>query len=129
MLYSDISQAGIQWKNFGKNEPSLGYSKSNYWLRLKINNANATDEEFLFESVSRFVPNQFIKILDKQDVSYLNLGESRQIGMTILFSDIRGFTTLSESMSADDTFRFVNSYLKRMGPVIQSNRGFIDKFR
>jgi adenylate cyclase len=82
----------------------------------------------MLESVARFVPKQFIRILGKENVSFLNLGDSKQINMTVLFTDIRGFTTLSETLSAEDTFRFVNSYLKRMGPVIQKHRGFIDKF-
>ena len=48
--------------------------------------------------------------------------------MTILFADIRDFTSLSESMSPEDNFKFINSYLKRMSPVIEKNNGFIDKF-
>lgn len=48
--------------------------------------------------------------------------------MTISFSDIRAFTTLSETMSPEDNFKFINSFLKRMQPVIDSNNGFIDKF-
>jgi len=43
-------------------------------------------------------------------------------------SDIRGFTGLSEKMSVEDNFRFLNSFLKRMGPAIHKNRGFIDKY-
>ena len=48
--------------------------------------------------------------------------------MSILFSDIRNFTTLSEQMTPEQNFKFVNSYLKVMGPVIRRHHGFIDKF-
>jgi class 3 adenylate cyclase len=48
--------------------------------------------------------------------------------MSVLFSDIRDFTTLSESMTPEDNFRFINSYLSRMEPVINENNGFIDKY-
>jgi two-component system sensor histidine kinase ChiS len=48
--------------------------------------------------------------------------------MTVLFSDIRGFTELSEGMTPKDTFDFVNHYLGYMEPVIRRNNGFIDKF-
>jgi two-component system sensor histidine kinase ChiS len=48
--------------------------------------------------------------------------------MTILFSDIRGFTTLSESMSPEENFKFLNSYLSRIGPEIRAHNGFIDKY-
>jgi adenylate cyclase len=48
--------------------------------------------------------------------------------MAILFADIRGFTSLSERMSPEDNFRFLNSYLKRVGPIIRQHNGFIDKY-
>jgi two-component system sensor histidine kinase ChiS len=48
--------------------------------------------------------------------------------MTILFSDIRSFTTLSEGMSPRENFNFLNSYLSRVGPVIRNHNGFIDKY-
>jgi class 3 adenylate cyclase len=48
--------------------------------------------------------------------------------MTILFSDIRDFTPLSEAMTPDENFSFINSYLEKMGPVIRDHNGFIDKY-
>jgi two-component system sensor histidine kinase ChiS len=48
--------------------------------------------------------------------------------MTVLFSDIRAFTTLSEAMTPRESFEFVNAYLGRVGPVIQRHGGFIDKY-
>src|SRR5258708_8150261 len=48
--------------------------------------------------------------------------------MTILFSDIRNFTTLSEGMTPDENFAFINTYLACMGPVIRTHNGFIDKY-
>lgn len=48
--------------------------------------------------------------------------------MTILFSDIRSFTTLSEGMTPKENFEFLNALMRRTGPVIRENNGFIDKF-
>jgi two-component system sensor histidine kinase ChiS len=48
--------------------------------------------------------------------------------MTILFTDIRGFTELSEDLSPKDTFDFINQYLGIMEPIITNNNGFIDKY-
>lgn len=48
--------------------------------------------------------------------------------MSILFSDIRQFTNLSEKMSLADNFKFINAYLCRMEPAIIENCGFIDKY-
>jgi two-component system sensor histidine kinase ChiS len=48
--------------------------------------------------------------------------------MTILFSDIRAFSTLAQSMSPKEIFNFLNSYLSRVGPEIRAHNGFIDKY-
>jgi class 3 adenylate cyclase len=48
--------------------------------------------------------------------------------MSILFSDIRSFTELSEKMSPVENFNFLNSYLKTMSPCVLNNNGFIDKY-
>ncbi|WP_445240301.1 adenylate/guanylate cyclase domain-containing protein [Microcoleus vaginatus] len=48
--------------------------------------------------------------------------------MTVLFSDIRSFTTISEAMTPQENFSFINSYLSRVSPVIRAHQGFIDKY-
>ncbi len=53
-------------------------------------------------------------------------GESREL--TLLFSDIRGFTGLSEAMSAEQLTRFVNRFLTPMTDAIQDHDGTIDKY-
>ena len=79
-------------------------------------------------SFHRFVPTQFLEILGKDDLKQVRLGDSAHLRMTVLFSDLRSFTTLSESMSPHDNFNFLNSYLKRMEPAIKKHGGFVDKF-
>ena len=48
--------------------------------------------------------------------------------MSILFSDIRSFTSISEKMTPKENFSFLNSYLNQMSPIIRENKGYIDKF-
>jgi adenylate cyclase len=61
------------------------------------------------------------------DPSLLKLGgETKE--MTILFSDIRGFTQISESMNATELTSFINEYLTPMTDIILQNRGTIDKY-
>jgi len=88
-----------------------------------------TDKLFqLNKAYERFVPNQFLQFLEKSSIIDVELGDQVQLEMSVLFSDIRDFTTLSESMTPEDNFRFINSYLSRMEPVINENNGFIDKY-
>ena len=76
----------------------------------------------------RFVPYEFLELLNKQSILEVNLGDQTQREMTILFSDIRNFTSLSEKMTPKENFNFINSYLGRMEPLIKKHNGFIDKF-
>jgi class 3 adenylate cyclase/PAS domain-containing protein len=88
-----------------------------------------TSELFqLNEAFSRFVPRQFLQLLDKESIVDVQLGDQVQQDMSVLFSDIRDFTDLSERMTPEDNFKFINSYLSRMEPAIVKNQGFIDKY-
>ena len=82
----------------------------------------------LNQAFSRFVPSQFLQLLDKESIVDVQLGDQVQKEMSVLFSDIRDFTTLSESMTPEDNFKFINAYLSRMEPAIIENQGFIDKY-
>ena len=82
----------------------------------------------LNQAFSRFVPREFLQFLDKQSIVDVQLGEAVQKEMSVLFSDIRDFTSFSERMTPEDNFKFINSYLSRMGPVISEHQGFIDKY-
>ncbi|MBW7856742.1 MAG: hypothetical protein H3C43_00180 [Leptonema sp. (in: Bacteria)] len=76
----------------------------------------------------RFVPKEFLDFLNKRDIIDVQPGDCVRQEMSILFSDIRSFTTLSEGMSPEDNFSFINSYLSYISPAIRNHGGFIDKF-
>jgi class 3 adenylate cyclase len=82
----------------------------------------------LNNSMERFVPREFLTYLGKESVMDVQLGDHASRTMTVLFADLRGFTQLSEQMSPEETFRFINSFLRRMGPIIRAHRGFVDKY-
>ncbi len=48
--------------------------------------------------------------------------------MTVLFTDIRGFTTISEKLSAPDVARFLNEYFTPMSDIVMAHTGTVDKF-
>lgn len=82
----------------------------------------------LYEAYDKFVPHQFLELLDKRSIIDVSLGDHVQKNMTILFSDIRNFTHLSEQISSGDLFDFMIEYLSYMEEIINKHGGFIDKF-
>jgi class 3 adenylate cyclase len=94
-------------------------------ISINIANDNLLSLNQTFE---KFVPKESIGLLSKPSLKDLGLGDHVKKKMTVLFSDIRSFTTLSESMTPEENFNFINSYLGVMGPVIRKNNGFIDKY-
>lgn len=77
---------------------------------------------------SRFVPTEFLKSLGQENIVDVQLGDQVSKEMTILFVDIRAFTNLSENMTPEENFKFINSYLSRFSPMITNNGGFVDKY-
>lgn len=82
----------------------------------------------LKNSYSRFIPPEFINLLNKSSILDLKLGDQIKKDLCILFSDIRAFSSISEQMTPEETFNFLNTYLNVAGPVIRSSGGFIDKY-
>ena len=96
---------------------------------ISINNANFFARvQNMADSFARFVPRQFLESLGKKSIEDVSLGDAVEKKLTVLFSDIRGFTHLSEAMSVTDNFSFLNSYMNQMSPAINNNNGFVDKF-
>jgi len=57
----------------------------------------------------------------------LNLGGEKR-NITIFFSDIRGFTSISEKLSPEELVHLLNDYLTEMTTIIRNNRGLVDKY-
>jgi adenylate cyclase len=102
---------------------SVRFSKAFFSVELLSKDLSQTNQSY-----SRFVPKEFLSFLEKDNINDVMLGDQVQKEMTILFCDIRAFTTLSESMTPEENFNFINDYLKLMNPIIRTNRGFIDKY-
>ena len=104
--------------------------------RLRIMKIQKEEAEFetiqtklnMLESFIRFVPKDFLQLLKKDDFREIRPKDSFEGEMTVLFSDIRNFTTLSESISAKENFEFINLYFEKMNPIILKHGGFVDKF-
>jgi two-component system sensor histidine kinase ChiS len=64
----------------------------------------------------RFVPHEFLQFLERESIVDVQLGDQVQKEMTVLFADIRSFTSLSEKMSPKENFDFLNACLSRGKP-------------
>ncbi|VEG89612.1 CHASE2 domain-containing protein [Legionella spiritensis] len=74
----------------------------------------------------QYVPGDYVKALIESPEQYTMEGQLRE--MTVLFSDIRNFTTLSEGMDASDVKRFLNEIFTVMTEIIFKFQGTIDKY-
>lgn len=85
-------------------------------------------EKMVNTATDRFVPYEFLQILGRKDITKVALGDQVERNSTVFFSDIRNYTTLSEKLSPQETFAFLNTYLGRVGPIIESYGGFVNQF-
>ncbi len=74
----------------------------------------------------QYVPPELVDEMAKNPKSFSLEGESRE--MTVMFSDVRGFTTISEGLDPKQLSQLMNEFLTPMTHVIHYNRGTIDKY-
>ena len=98
-----------------------------FLLSSRYSNAFSLSEIYA-RTFQKFVPRQFLDRIAKNGISSIELGNAAPENAVVLFSDIRGFTALSEQLSPDEVFLFLNEYLSRMEPSIRENDGFVDKY-
>ena len=82
----------------------------------------------VYEVTGKFVPYEFIGALGHSVITDIKLGDQVEKIVTVLFSDIREYTSLSEQMTPEENFKFVCSFNERMGPVIRRHQGFINQY-
>ncbi|MEO1451684.1 MAG: adenylate/guanylate cyclase domain-containing protein, partial [Bacteroidota bacterium] len=76
----------------------------------------------------RFVPHEFLRSIGHNSILDVKLGDGVEREVTVFFSDIRSYTRIAEQMSPQENFQFLNAYLGRVGPIIQTHRGFVNQY-
>lgn len=108
-------------KQFMEIENSL--NKINDSFKEKENLLKKTNLEY-----EKYVPKQFLKFLGKNSILELELGNQVQKEVTTMFVDIQNSTNISKTLSLEDNFNYINSYLNIVGPIIRKFNGFVDKY-
>ncbi len=74
----------------------------------------------------QYIPKELVKELDQNSQEISLAGESRN--MSVLFSDVRGFTTISEGLEPSELTQLMNEFLTPITKIIHEQRGTIDKY-
>ncbi|QMV41092.1 adenylate/guanylate cyclase domain-containing protein [Cohnella cholangitidis] len=80
------------------------------------------------EASYRFVPQQFFKSLGKKGILDIRLGDQVQQNMSVMIANLRGFRKLSQTLTPMENFNFMNSFLRRFGPLVRKEDGLISKY-
>ena len=108
-------------KPFRRIEYSLNKINENYKRNETIiKNTNA--------EVEKYIPKQFIKFLGKNSLLDLVVGTQVKKEVTTLYCDVRNSSQVSTSLSLEDNFNYINSYLNTVSPIIRKYNGFVDKY-
>ena len=124
---------------------ALGYKKSGHFYTredidllttladqgaVAIENARLVEqmrkEETVRTNLARYLSPQIVDQIIQKDVK-VNLGGGRKV-VTVLFSDIRNFTTITETRPPDQLVQILNEYFTEMAGIIFENQGSLDKY-
>ena len=132
-----LALAGFGWFVY------FSFAREGRWLSFVIpagtlaaNYAAITSFRMIFEerekrkirkSFAQYLSPGVIALIEKDPQKYIHPGGETK-DLTVMFSDIRGFTTISEGLSADELVRLLNEYLGAMTDILFANLGTLDKY-
>ena len=121
VLSSATSLLSSLWEHLNQSYKALADQRD------LLQDANETLKQ-LNDKYSRFVPFEYLKFLERDSILDLELGDHIICKMAILFSDIRNFTSMAETMTPQKTLSFINGYLQQVSPEIRNHGGIVVKF-
>ncbi len=80
-------------------------------------------------SAAKYIPAEFLALFKKESISEIKLGDNISMKFGIMVTNIAKFNDLAAKMSSDELYKFLNSYLKWIHPIIKENGGFIYKYQ
>lgn len=82
----------------------------------------------IYEATAKFVPYEYVRFLGHKVITDVKLGDHVEKIVTVLFSDIREYTSIAERMTPAENFRFICSINELMGPFIRKHGGFVNQY-
>jgi len=79
------------------------------------------------EAVSRFVPYESLQLLGVEDITSLSAGQNSLKRLTVMFVSVTGFEKYASRVNPEESFKFLNEILSGAIPIIQANKGIVDK--
>jgi adenylate cyclase len=130
ILFSTMGLNLWMWTSLGLVVPIaslLGYTLIAALLQINYGFfVESRNKRHLSRIFGQYIPPSLVEEMDESGEEVNLEGESRN--MSVLFSDVRGFTTISESLDARELTQLMNEFLTPITRVIQSHRGTIDKY-
>ena len=108
-------------KQFQEIESSLKKINENYKIKDEVIKQTSIEYE-------KFVPKKLIKFLGKKSIIELEVGSQVKKTATMLYCNIKSGGVVSKTLSLEDNFNYVNSYLNVVTPIIRKFGGFVDKY-
>ena len=108
-------------KQFQEIESSLKKINENYKIKDEVIKQTSIEYE-------KFVPKKLIKFLGKKSIIELEVGSQVKKTATMLYCNIKSGGVVSKTLSLEDNFNYVNSYLNVVSPIIRKFGGFVDKY-
>lgn len=106
----------------------VGYTRYSAEVLADSQKKDLEYQKTLTSAYERFFPREFLDLLGKKNILDVQLGDQSEKTMAVMFSDIRNFTTILEKKSTSESFKFINDFMGRAGPVVREHFGFIDKY-
>jgi class 3 adenylate cyclase/ligand-binding sensor domain-containing protein len=106
----------------------IGTIRGFIYLKIRKHKRKLRDMQLINDAFSKFVPYEFLHAIGREYILDVRLGDKTYRDVTVLFLDIRDYTTLAESMSPDDNFAFIQKFVGMMGPIIIENKGFVNQY-
>ncbi len=101
---------------------------SRYSMSFRKAGAMSAELHMMNRALKRFVPDDFLGLLNSHDPASVRAGDASEVELAVLSAKIGSFPVRVEKMEPEDVFRFLNSFLALVAPLVRANGGVIARY-